>query len=41
MLSVQGRKCVGAEEEEVLFTGDPVFGDQDNRKKVKVSVVLM
>ena len=41
MLFVQGGKGVGAEEEEVLFTGDPVFGDRDTRKKVKVCVVLM
>ena len=41
MLFVQGEKCVCAEEEKALFTGDPVFGDHDNRKKVKVCVMLM
>ena len=41
MLFVQGEKCVCAEEEKALFTGDPVFGDRDNREKVKVCVMLM
>ena len=31
VLFVQGGKFVGAKEEEVLFTGDPVFGARDNR----------
>ena len=30
VLFVQGGKFVGAKEEEVLFTGDPVFGACDN-----------
>ena len=30
MLFVQSNKFVGAKEEEVLFTGDPVFGARDN-----------
>ena len=41
MLFVQGEKCVCAEEDKALSTGDTVFGDRDSRKKVKVCVVLM
>ena len=41
MLFVQGEKCVCAEEEKALSTGDIVFGDCDSHKTVKECVVLM